>query len=232
MSKTAIIIGASSGIGLEIAKLLSSRGYKLGIAARRTELLENHAASDANVVIAKHLDLAKDDAVEVFRAMVDALGGVEWVVISSGVGFLNPGLDWKLEQETLETNVTGFAGLACAAMNVFETQGGGILVGLSSVAALRGAGEAPAYSASKAFVSRYLQGLHFRVKKSGLPIRITDVRPGFVDTAMMKAEKPFWVASPQKAAKQIVEAVEKGRRIVYVSKRWSLIGWLLKHLPE
>ena len=159
-------------------------------------------------------------------------GFFDFAFISSGVGFLNPELDWSTEEDTIETNATGFARIACAAMAMFEKQGHGHLIGISSVAALRGAGEAPAYGATKAFVSRYLQALHFRAKKSGGRIRVTDVRPGFVDTAMMKAEKPFWVASPRKAAEQIVDAVEKGQRIVYVSRRWSLIGWLLRHLPE
>ena len=233
MSKSAIIIGASSGIGLEIARLLAKRGYRLGIAARREELLARYAATEPTVMVWRALDLKQEDSCSAFTEMVEELGGsVDFVYLCSGVGFLNPQLDWQLEEDTLETNVTGFARLACLAMATFEAQGHGHLVGLSSIAALRGAGEAPAYGASKAFVSRYLQGLHFRAKKSGLPIRVTDVRPGFVDTAMMKADSPFWVASPEKAARQIVDAAEKRRRIVYVTKRWALIGWLLRHLPE
>lgn len=232
MTRTAVIIGASSGIGLELAKVLSVRGYRLGLAARRLRLLVDYASSDPNVVSTKQLDLSQPDSAEIFAAMVEELGSADLVVISSGTGHLNPDLDWSPEEETIGTNVTGFARIACAAMKLFERQGRGHLVGISSIAALRGAGEAPAYGASKAFMSRYLQGLHFRAKKSGLPIRVTDVRPGFVDTAMMKADKPFWVASPRKAAEQIADAIAKEKRIVYVSRRWSLIGHLLRHLPE
>lgn len=232
MSKRAIIIGASSGIGLELAKVLAARGYRLGIAARRLELLEAYAATDSKVASVRSLDLTRDDACEVFSSMVAELGGVDLVIISSGTGFLNPELEWQLEEETIALNAMGFARMACAAMAVFEKQGQGHLVGISSIAALRGAGEAPAYGATKAFASRYLQGLHFRAKKSGGKIRVTDVRPGFVDTAMMKADKPFWVASPRKAAEQIAAAIERGKRIVYVSKRWAVIGNLLRYLPE
>ena len=232
MSKTAIIIGASSGIGLELAKALSSRGYRLGIAARRMDLLEKHAAGDPQVEIVRRMDLTEPAAALVLDEMMTSLGHVNLVIISSGTGHRNPELAWEPEAETIGTNVTGFARLAGVAMRAFEKQGHGHLVGISSVAALRGAGVAPAYGASKAFMSRYLQGLHFRAKHSGLPIRVTDVRPGFVDTAMMKADKPFWVASPAKAAAQIVAGVERGRRIVYVSRRWTLVGWLLRHLPE
>lgn len=232
VSKSAIILGASSGIGLELAKVLSARGYRLGIAARRLELLQAHAATDPKVVSVRSLDLAGEGASKVFASMVAELGTVDLVVISSGTGFLNPELEWPIEEETIALNAMGFARIACVAMAVFEKQGHGHLVGISSVAALRGAGEAPAYGATKAFASRYLQGLHFRAKKSGGKIRVTDVRPGFVDTAMMKADKPFWVASPRKAAEQIATAIERGKRIVYVSKRWGLIGHLLRHLPE
>ncbi|WP_035602396.1 SDR family NAD(P)-dependent oxidoreductase [Haloferula sp. BvORR071] len=232
MSKSAIIIGASSGIGLELAKLLSERGYLLGIAARRVDLLETHASGDPRVKLVRQMDLTEPKSAGVLEEMIGSLESVDLVVISSGTGHLNPDLAWKPEAETIETNVTGFARLAVTAMRAFEKQGHGHLVGISSVAALRGAAEAPAYGASKAFMSRYLQGLHFRAKRSGLPIRVTDVRPGFVDTAMMKADKPFWVATPAKAAAQIVEAIESGRRIVYVSRRWALIDWLLRYLPE
>ena len=175
MSKSAIIIGASSGIGLALAKELSCRDYRLGLAARRLELLEAHAASDPQVEIVRRLDLTDPAAPDVLEEMIAALGGVDLVIISSGTGHLNPGLAWEPESETIGTNVTGFTRLATAAIHAFEKQGRGHLVGISSVAALRGAAEAPAYGASKAFISRYLQALHFRARSSGLPIRVTDV---------------------------------------------------------
>ncbi|XHR28097.1 MAG: SDR family NAD(P)-dependent oxidoreductase [Chthoniobacteraceae bacterium] len=232
MNTSALIIGASSGIGLEIAKVLSARGYRIGIAARRQQLLEQYAATHPNVVQFQAFDITSDDAVERFHEMSRALGTVDYVYIASGVGFINESLDWGLEEITIQTNALGFAKLSCAAMRIFETQGHGHLVGISSVAALRGAGEAPAYGASKAFVSRYLQALRMRAKRSGLPIYVTDIRPGFVDTAMMKAKSPFWISSPQKAAQQIVNCADKRRPISYLTKRWSVVGWLLKHLPE
>ncbi|QJE94512.1 SDR family NAD(P)-dependent oxidoreductase [Luteolibacter luteus] len=232
MPKSAIILGASSGIGLELAKVLSEKGYRLGIAARRLELLKAHATGDPNVVSVRAMDLSRADASGIFAEMAEEIGVVDLVVISSGTGHLNPELQWELEEETIALNAMGFARIACVAMSIFEKQGHGHLVGISSVAALRGAGEAPAYGATKAFASRYLQGLHLRAGKWSGKIRVTDVRPGFVDTPMMKADKPFWVASPRKAAEQIVSAIEAGKRIVYVTKRWSLIGWLLRHLPE
>lgn len=228
MKQTALIIGASSGIGLAIARELSRKGFRLGVAARRKELLEDHAARDAAVVCAEAMDVALPKSVETFREMARVLGRVDFVYFVAGVGHLNAGLDWGPEEETLAVNVTGFARLCGEAMRLFEEQGSGHLVGISSIAALRGSAEAPAYGASKAFMSRYLQALRFRAKKSGQPVFVTDVRPGFVDTAMMKAEAPFWVATPEKAARQVVAAVGRRRGVVYVTRRWGIIAGVLR----
>ena len=92
-------------------------------------------------------------------------------------------------------------------------------------------GEAPAYNASKAFVSNYLQGLRQKFSKLRLPIIVTDVQPGFVDTAMAKGDV-FWVTSPKQAAQQIFDAIRKQKKHVYVSKRWRLVAWLLKAAPD
>ncbi len=102
---------------------------------------------------------------------------------------------------------------------------------ISSIAAIRG-GEAPSYNASKAFVSNYLQGLCYLNAKSKNNVVVTDIQPGFVDTAMAQGDGLFWVASPQKAAAQIFTAIKKKKRHAYITKRWRLIGWILKILPD
>jgi len=230
MKETALVIGASSGIGREIALLLAGEGLRVGVAARRQALLEELSDSHQNIRAVSVFDVSEDNAEACFQALWDEAGDVSEVYVVAGTGFLNQDLDWALEERTIRTNVDGFARICCAAMKRLEKRGGGRLVGVSSIAAMRGAGEAPAYGASKAFASRYLQALRFRGKKTG--VTVTDARPGFVDTAMMKAEKPFWIATPRKAAEQIISAARQGRGVVYVSRRWSLIGWLLKLLPE
>jgi short-subunit dehydrogenase len=85
-------------------------------------------------------------------------------------------------------------------------KGSGHLVGISSIAALRGDRESPAYNASKAFESNYLKELRQKVRNSRLSIIITDVKPGFVDTAMAKGDGIFWAAPVEKAAVQIYNA--------------------------
>ncbi|MDX1579096.1 MAG: SDR family NAD(P)-dependent oxidoreductase [Gemmatimonadota bacterium] len=125
----------------------------------------------------------------------------------------------------------GFAALADAAFRHFEEAGGGHLVGITSLAAVRASGGAPAYSASKTFASSYLAGLRHRALGAGLPITVTEVRPGFVDTAMAQGEDLFWVATPEEAASQIAEAIERRRRVAYVTRRWRMVAALLNVLP-
>jgi len=81
-------------------------------------------------------------------------------------------------------------------------------------------------------VSNYLQGLRYKVAGLGLPITVTDIQPGFVDTAMAQGPSLFWVASPEKAAAQIYEAIRRKRRQATITKRWRLFAWVLKLAPD
>lgn len=158
--------------------------------------------------------------------------GVDLFVVTAGTGTRNPRLDWEPERDTIAVNVLGFAALVNVAVEHLEARRAGHLVAISSVAALRGHGHAPAYNASKAFMSIYLQGLRHRFSRQHLPISVTDVQPGFVDTAMAKGDGLFWVAAPELAAQQIFEAIRGRKTHVYVTKRWRLIAWMLKAIPD
>ena len=129
-------------------------------------------------------------------------------------------------------NVLGFAAMVNVAAEHLQARRSGHLVGISSLAALRGIGAAPAYAASKAFVSNYLQGVRYRFKKLKLPVVVTDVQPGFVDTRMAKGDRLVWVASPQTAARQISAAIRGRKQHVYVTRRWRLVAWLVRFLPD
>lgn len=232
MASTAIIIGASSGIGLALAQNLAKRGFRLGLAARRSELLQTEAAKLGGAPVVRKMDVsAPKEAVKVFHEIAAELGTVDYVYVCPGVGHMNSALKWSLEEETIRINVAGFAAIAGAAFTLFVQQKQGHLVGLSSIAALMGSPHAPAYNASKAFVSNYLSGLRQRTNADGFKLYVTDVLPGFVDTAMMKAESPFWVSTPEKAAEQIVRAVDRRKPRVYVSRRWGILAAFLRLLP-
>lgn len=230
---TAIIIGASSGIGRALAKILSGNGYIVGLAARRLELLADQQKELGNGTLIRQADVScPTEAMAAFSGLVEELGGVDLVVISAGTGHINPDLEWEQERETIEVNVTGFTVIASVAMRHFFQNGGGHLVNLSSLAALRGGRQAPAYNASKAYGSNYMEGLRQKVTRMHLPITVTDIQLGFVDTAMAKGEGIFWASSPEKAAVQIYDAIIAKKTHAYVTKRWRLVAWLLKLMPD
>lgn len=229
--KNAIVVGASSGIGRALAVELSRDGYRVGVAARRTELLEQLRDELDGPCAIKTIDVAVPElAMPLLRDLIDELGDVELFIVNAGVGFENPALDWQPEKTTIDVNVLGFAAMVNVAAAHLEARGSGNLAGISSLAALRGIGAAPAYAASKAFMSNYLQGVWYRFRKSGLPIVVTDVQPGFVDTAMAGGD--FWMASPQTAARQIVAAIRRRKRHVYITRRWRFIAWLMRIVPD
>jgi short-subunit dehydrogenase len=233
MVSKAVIIGASSGIGRAIAKILASNGYIIGLVARRGNQLCELGAELRAPVFVKAIDVSKPaEAMRLLRELIAEMGGVELFVVSAGTGSINRKLDWECEQETIDVNVSGFAAVVNVAVEHLQSRGSGHIVGISSLAAIRGNGEAPAYNASKAFISNYLQGLRHKFSKLKLPIVVTDVQPGFVNTAMAKGDGLFWVASPEKAARQIFVAICKRKRQVYVTKRWRFIAWILKAAPD
>jgi short-subunit dehydrogenase len=231
--KKGIIIGASSGIGKELVKVFTANGYEVGIAARRTHLLNELAAQTQATVHTATIDISHSDlAIQSLENLIKEMGDIDIIVICAGVGYYNPALNWLQEKETIDTNISGFTALAGVAMRYFMQRKSGHLVGISSTNGIRGSNICPAYSASKAFVSNYLEGLRKKAAKEKLSITVTDIRPGWVDTAMAKGAAVFWVASPQRAAKDIYKAIQQKKRIAYITKRWTIIAWLYKIAPE
>lgn len=231
--KKAIIVGASSGIGRALALTLANNGYEIGLMARRIELLESLQQETSSKTYIGHIDISKTtEAIEKLQSMIQDMGNVDVIIINSGTGFLNPELDWEKERQTLDVNVYGFCALAGVAYNYFSNQGYGHLVGISSIGALRGNHIAPAYNASKAFMSNYLEGLRKKAFKDNMKITVTDIKPGYVDTEMAKGDGKFWVASPSKAAEQIYSVIQHKKTQAYITYRWRLIGWLLKCMPD
>ena len=231
--KNALIIGASSGIGEALAHVLSDNDYRVALLARRQDKLSAIQASLPNQPLVRQFDITDIPAIDkTLNDVFNELGQVDLVVIAAGVGYINRRLDLNIELDTIATNVTGFTAACNTIMHHFLKNRHGHLVALSSISAIRGHGQTLAYNASKAYMSNYLQGLRHRVKKAKLPIIVTDVKPGFVDTDMAKGDGLFWVSTAQKAAWQIYQAIRAGRSHVYISRRWRLVGWLLKILPD
>ena len=179
MKRNAIVVGASSGIGRALALRLARDGWTLGLTGRRVGLLEQLRDEIGAGARVQEMDVADvPAAMAALEELIAAMGGADLVVVNAGTGSVNPDLAWELEEPAIRVNVHGFAAMANVAMRHFLARGRGHLVGISSVSALRGSRYAPAYSASKAFASSYLECLWYYAAQLGLPIAVTDIQPG------------------------------------------------------
>ena len=229
--KKIIIVGATSGIGRKMAELYVGAGNIVGITGRRKELLDEIENMFPGKIKTECFDVTGNENIERLTALIQKIGGLDILVYSSGIGELSKGLDWKIDKLTVDTNVNGFIEITNWAFNFFIEQGHGRMAVISSIAANRGNSWAPAYSASKAFQSNYFEALAIKANKMKKVIGITCVEPGFVDTKMAKGNKRFWLVPLEKAAKQIITAIEKKKQKVYVSKRWWLVARLMRLVP-
>ncbi|WP_291586703.1 SDR family NAD(P)-dependent oxidoreductase [Bacteroides sp.] len=230
--KKVIIIGATSGIGRGLAEAFINEGCIIGIVGRRKLILQE-ICSQSEDCHYRVCDITNDDnTLCLLNTLTDEMGGMDILVICSGVGEVNPKLDYQLEKPTLLTNVIGFTNIVDWAFSFFQRQKSGQLVVISSIGGIRGSGVAPAYNASKAFQMNYTEGLRQKAVKLAYPLYITDIRPGFVNTAMAKGEGLFWVTPLDKAVRQIYKAITRKKKVCYISKRWRYIALLLKVIPS
>ncbi|WP_299046890.1 SDR family NAD(P)-dependent oxidoreductase [uncultured Polaribacter sp.] len=231
--KNAIVFGATSGIGKSLTELLVKDGYTVAITGRRLTLLEALQKAYPNQIIIKQNDIQNVKELEtVFNEIVTEFKTIDLVIQSSGVAFINPKFEWNKEQQSINTNVLGVTKLYTLTYNLFKRQQFGHLVGISSIASIRGNRSAPVYFAAKAYQKAYLESLYLKTKTiPSKKVFITDIRPGFVNTAMALGEGLFWVVPLEKAVKQIYQAIQNKKRVAYISKRWQLIAWVLKVVP-
>lgn len=233
MCKTAIIIGATSGIGKELTLQLVKDGYKVGITGRRLNLLQDLQNEYPHNIEIQQFDISNIDTIfNNFESLMNKLGECNLCIISAGTGDINKTLSPEIEQKTIATNVLGFTAVIDWIFNYFVQHNGGHIVGISSLASLRGSAAAPAYNASKAYQSNYMEGLRQKANKLNKQIYITDIRPGLVDTAMAKGDGLFWVAPVNKAVTQIYKAIKNKKKVAYITKRWCLIAFLFKIMPR
>ena len=229
----AIIIGASSGIGNEVARLLLQRGWHCGIAARRTEPLEQLRSEYPQLTETETIDITSEEAPERLLQLIERLGGMDLYFHASGIGKQNRDLQTDIEMRTVDTNAMGFTQMVDTAFNYLASHGGGHIAAISSIAGTKGLGPAPSYSATKAFQNTYLQALEQLANARRLNIRFTDLRPGFVDTPLLDGDNHFpMMLRPQQVAKEMVESIERRRHVRVIDWRWRIITALWRLIPR
>ena len=180
-----IIIGATSGIGKALFEKYIKEGNRLGIVGRRMHLLDELNHQHPSNTYTATADITKQDEIEqAISSLQKEIGSINLAIVCSGIGESNPSLDYNVERSTIDTNVTGWTFVVDMLYNIFEQQGHGHLLAITSAGGLRGEPMAPAYSATKAYQINYMEALRKKAYKAGGKITVTDVRPGLVDTAM------------------------------------------------
>lgn len=231
--RCAIVMGASSGIGMEVALTLARNGWRVGIAGRRTERLEEVMHCNENIVTAKTVDITSDDATTALLDMIDNLGGLHLYVHSSGIGWQNIELATEKEMLTADTNVMGFTRIVSTVFKIMkERKHGGHITCITSIAGTKGLGAAPAYSATKRYQTHYLECLAQLSKMQELNIDITDIRPGFVDTALIEGSDFPLKLSPKAVAKDIVLAIEHKKGVRIIDWRYRLLVGIWRLIPR
>ena len=224
----AIVIGASSGIGREVAKLLIAEGWTVGVAARRVELLQTIGAAEV-----AEIDVTAEDATARLRDLVARLGGMDLFFYASGIGKQNRELREDIELATMQTNGLGFTRMIGEAYRYFAERGEGHIAAITSIAGTKGLGPAPSYSATKAMQNVYLQALEQQANARGLRIRFTDIRPGFVDTALLNGDFKYpMMLRPENVAREIVSAINSHQHIRVIDWRYRLLTAFWRRIPR
>ena len=227
-NKRAIIAGASSGIGKEMALYFARQGWNVAALGRRKKSLDELCQKSENI-FPYEIDIDETEALpSKLGNIVNDLGGLDLLVISAGTGFINTDLDFSKEHQTIKTNIEGFTGLVCWGYDVFKQNNYGQIAAITSVQGLLPGGLS--YSASKAYQINYIKSIRKIAEKEHPNLTITELRPGSVDTDMMKGEGHFWISKPEKAAEIACKAILKKKKLQYISGRWRIIGILLKLL--
>ena len=226
--KRAVVIGASSGIGQEVAMLLMKEGWTVGVAARREDKLKALGAAAFEPI-----DVTKEDATERLQSLISRLGGMDLFFYASGIGKQNRELEEDIELATMQTNGLGFTRMIGEAYRYFAKQGHGHIAAITSIAGTKGLGPSPSYSATKAMQNIYLQALEQQANARGLKIHFTDIRPGFVDTPLLTGDFHYpMMLKPEKVAKEIITAINRRQHIRVIDWKYRLLTAFWRRIPR
>ena len=230
--RQAIIVGASSGLGKKVAQLLLADGWRIGVMARREEVLLELKAENPTKVEVEACDITQERAPAQLLSLISRLGGIDLYFHASGVGRQNEELDSEIEDGTVNTNVLGFTRMLDAVFRYMAVNQGGHIAVISSVAGTKGLGSAPSYSASKAFQNTYIQALEQLANRRRLGINFTDIRPGFVATPLIEGCNYPMTLDKTRVAKAIVRAVYAKKHVCIIDWRYRLIVFFWRLIPN
>jgi len=233
-----LIIGATSAIAQEVAKLYAEKGSKLFLVARDSQKLDQ-IARDLEVRGAEAVDCLSQDLVSgeqhemLLNKADETLDGIDIVLIAHGTLPDQKQCEASVNQtlKELQVNFLSIVSLLSLFANYFEKKGRGCLAVISSVAGDRGRQSNYIYGAAKGGLSIFLQGLRNRLNKAG--VCVLTIKPGFVDTPMTKDfKKGFLWAQPKPVAEAIVTAIQKRKDVLYVPWFWRWIMVIIRVIPE
>lgn len=240
--KRIILYGASSGIGKALAQQYAAQGNKVAVAARRFDQLLLLQKEYPQQIIPFQADVAENwnapsngstSPRTVFFSMVSALGGVDLVIYSSGMGKQNACFDMDIEKGTIDVNVTGFTAIAAAVAEYGSNAGHHVqFATISSIASIRGIGVSASYSATKMYQVRYMESLRQLATIKGWDMSFTTIKPGFIDTDFIKGQRYPMTMPLQYAAKRIKKAIDRRRTSAVIDWKWAIVVALWKMIPN
>ena len=210
---------------------MRSEGVNIGVAGRREDRLRKFAEESGNVVW-QRIDVTDENAGGLLVDLAERMGGVDTILLVSGIGSQNRDLDPGIEIATAETNVVGFTRMIDAAFNYLKSHGGGHIGAVSSIAGTKGLGIAPAYSATKRFQNTYIQCLAQLSAMTRANITFTDIRPGFVATDLLKSGKYPMLMKADRVAQHIIKALREKRRVVVIDGRYRVLVFFWRMIPR
>ncbi len=228
-----LIFGATSGIGRALAELYASQSHKVAITGRREEKLNEIKTQHSGSYLTIRHDIRQTETTtEIIEKVHRTFGSIDLIIVNAGIGKFNLELNWEICESVIKTNVIGVTKALIDSYKYFRLQKKGHLVNVSSVASLLGGSSNPTYNASKAYQANFMEALWIKAQKSkNFRIDVTDIRPGFVDTKLAQGET-FWKADVHTAAKQIAQAIKKRKKVAYITKRWALVAFIIKRMPN
>lgn len=232
--KKIIIVGASSGMGKRVACDFARLGWRVGIAARRDDKLQEIKAMYPDRIEAEVIDVTASDAVERFNHLIELVDGMDYMLYAAGCGWYNPSLDNGSDYSTLMVNVVGFTRIVNAAYRYFKATANvsrGHIAAITSVGGTKGIGPSATYSASKRYQWTYLQAIDQLAHSQHVNVAITDIRPGFVDTPLLQKHYPMEMTLDY-VAPRIEKAILQAPRIRYIDSRWAVVTALWKMIPD